>query len=82
MDGTPVEAVNKEFMDKLGDEGIFEGTYICQLSNIKEDVREKLGMKYLDWEPLVVDWLNKVNYTIIIFVTNIFFNLLVLIYSN
>ena len=29
LDGKPVEALNKEFVDKLGDKGIFEGTYIC-----------------------------------------------------
>jgi hypothetical protein len=29
LDGKPHETVNKEFMDKLGDSGIFEGTYIC-----------------------------------------------------
>lgn len=29
LDGKPVEAVNKEFADKLGDWGVFEGTYIC-----------------------------------------------------
>lgn len=29
LDGKPQETVNKEFADKLGDTGIFEGTYIC-----------------------------------------------------
>ena len=29
FDGNPIEAVNKEFVDKIGDTGIFEGTYIC-----------------------------------------------------
>jgi len=29
FDDKPVEAVNKEFMDKLGDTGVFQGTYIC-----------------------------------------------------
>ena len=52
LDGKQYETVNKEFADKLGDSGIFEGTYICQPANIKEDLREKLGQKYLDWEPL------------------------------
>lgn len=29
FDGKPVEAINKEFTDKIGEKGIFEGTYIC-----------------------------------------------------
>lgn len=49
LDGKSTETVNKEFIDKLGDSGIFEGTYICLPANIKEDVREKLAAKYLDW---------------------------------
>lgn len=52
FDGKPIEPLTKEFIDKLGETGVFEGTYICQPSNIKEDVREKLAQKYLDWEPL------------------------------
>ena len=50
LDNKPVETINKEFVDKLPDKGIFEGTYVCQQLNIKEDIREKLGQKYLDWE--------------------------------
>ncbi len=30
LDGKAVETVNKEFLDKLSDKGVFEGTYICQ----------------------------------------------------
>jgi hypothetical protein len=29
MDGKPIETINKEFVDRIGDKGIFEGTYIC-----------------------------------------------------
>ncbi len=29
FDSKPVETINKEFIDKMGDKGIFEGTYIC-----------------------------------------------------
>lgn len=43
LDGKAVETVNKEFADKLGETGIFEGTYICQPANINEDLRERLG---------------------------------------
>jgi len=38
-----LQSVNKEFVDKMGESGVFEGTYICQPANIKEDIREKLG---------------------------------------
>lgn len=30
LDAKSFETVDKEFMDKLGDKGIFEGTYVCQ----------------------------------------------------
>lgn len=49
LDGKAIEAVNKEFADKLGDVGIFEGTYICQPTSVNEDLRERLGQKYLDF---------------------------------
>ena len=49
LDGKPIEAVNKEFADKLGDIGIFEGTYICQPASVNEDLRERLGQKFLDF---------------------------------
>jgi hypothetical protein len=29
LDGKPSETLNKEFIEKLGDKGVFEGTYIC-----------------------------------------------------
>lgn len=50
LDGKPYETVNKEFADKLGDSGVFEGTYICQPTSVNEDLREKLGQKYLDYQ--------------------------------
>jgi hypothetical protein len=52
LDGKAQETVNKEFVDKMGENGIFEGTYICQPANISEDLRERLGQKYLDYKPL------------------------------
>jgi len=52
MDGKEVAAVNKEFIDKLPEKGFFEGTYVCPPENQKPEVREKLGCKYLDWQPL------------------------------
>lgn len=29
MDGKSQEAISKEFVDKIGESGVFEGTYIC-----------------------------------------------------
>eukprot|EP00347_Sterkiella_histriomuscorum_P017989 403347211 len=52
MDGKGMETVSKEFVDKLGESGVFEGTYICLPANIREDVREKMAAKYLDWQPI------------------------------
>ncbi len=43
LDGKPVETVNKEFTDKLGDSGVFEGTYVCKPEAANEELREKLG---------------------------------------
>jgi hypothetical protein len=50
LDGKPCETVTKEFADKLGESGIFEGTYVCQPTSVNEDLREKLGQKYLDFK--------------------------------
>jgi hypothetical protein len=50
MNSKPVETINKDFVDKLPETGVFEGTYICQQANIRDDIREKLGVKYLDWD--------------------------------
>jgi len=52
LHGKEVAAVNKEFIDKLPDQGLFEGTYVCAPENIKLEIREKLGCKYLDWSPV------------------------------
>jgi hypothetical protein len=34
----------------MPDTGIFEGTYNCPKEKVKEDLRFKLGVKYLDWK--------------------------------
>lgn len=52
LDGKACETVNKEFVDKLGDNGVFEGTYICPPTSVNDDLRERLGQKYLDFKPL------------------------------
>jgi len=49
LNGKGVEHVNKDFIDKLPESGVFEGTYICQQENVKAEIRAALGRKYLDW---------------------------------
>jgi hypothetical protein len=29
LDGKAVETINKEFVDKIAEKGVFEGTYVC-----------------------------------------------------
>jgi hypothetical protein len=43
FDNKPLETITKEFIDKVPESGVFEGTYICQQSGVKEDIREKVG---------------------------------------
>jgi hypothetical protein len=50
MNGKKLEEVNADFMANLKEDGTFEGTYICPPEKEKQDVRLKMGVKYLDWE--------------------------------
>jgi len=36
--------------NKLKKEGVFECTYVCPEDKQKEDLREQLGVKFLDWK--------------------------------
>lgn len=45
----PLDEINKEFADKLPDQGIFEGTYVTPEENADHEAREKVGRKYFDW---------------------------------
>jgi hypothetical protein len=44
-----MEAVNADFLAALPTTGTFEGTYNCPPEKEKEDLRCKIGSKYLDW---------------------------------
>lgn len=49
IDGKSVDKLPPEFMKKIPDQGIFEGTYFCPPEKENLDFREVLGRKYLDW---------------------------------
>jgi len=49
VNGKPLEAVNGEFLQALPTTGTFEGTYVCPPEKEKGELRNKLGVKYLDW---------------------------------
>ena len=46
-----VEKMTADFIrNNIKKEGIFECTYVCPEDKEKEDLRESLGVKYLDWK--------------------------------
>ena len=47
--GKVVEKLAPEFIRKVPETGIFEGTYFCPPEKELLDFREALGRKYLDW---------------------------------
>lgn len=49
-DAVKKQKINDFIRNKLKKEGIFECTYVCAEDKIKEDLREQLGVKYLDWK--------------------------------
>lgn len=49
LDGKPYEEINKEFVDKLPTQGIFEGTYVAPEEAADKEARERIGRKYFDW---------------------------------
>jgi hypothetical protein len=49
-DAVKKQKINDFIRNKLKKEGVFECTYVCAEDKIKEDLREQLGVKYLDWK--------------------------------
>lgn len=45
----PIDKLTNDVIRGLGDTGIFECKYECPADKIREDIREKLGAKYLEW---------------------------------
>lgn len=51
LDGKPYTEIDKEFSDKLPDDGIFEGSFVTPEESADLETREKIGRKYFDWTP-------------------------------
>ena len=50
FNGEVIEKLTADFIRvNIKKEGIFEGTYNCPADKEKADLREQLGVKYLDW---------------------------------
>ena len=49
LDLVPVEEVDKEFIEKLPEQGIFEGSYVAPEEAADNEFRGKIGRKYLGW---------------------------------
>jgi Ran GTPase-activating protein (RanGAP) involved in mRNA processing and transport len=50
VNGKKVEALTADFLAALPEAGTFEGVYNCPPEKEKEELRRKLGAKYLDWD--------------------------------
>lgn len=51
FNGTAVEKMTPDFIrTNIKKEGIFDCTYVCPEDKQKDDLREQLGVKYLDWK--------------------------------
>ena len=50
LNGKKMEQVNPDFLANLPEKGTFEGTYICPPEKEKPEARNKIGIKYLNWE--------------------------------
>ena len=48
--GSAVEKMTNEIMRALPDAGLFLCTYECPPEKVKDEVREKMGQKYFEWE--------------------------------
>ena len=49
LNGKAQEKLTAEFIKKLPETGIFEGTYHCPPEKEDHEFRKALGVKYLDW---------------------------------
>jgi len=49
VNGKSMEKIDGDFAANIPEKGTFEGTYVCKPEKIKEDLRKKLGVKYLIW---------------------------------
>jgi hypothetical protein len=49
MNGKAVEKLTPEFVKRVPETGVFEGTYFCPPEKEILEYREAMGRKYLDW---------------------------------
>lgn len=49
FNGKPIPEVNKELVDSIKTEGIFECSYVPPEDAANVEARERLGKKYFDW---------------------------------
>ena len=49
INGKATESINAEFASNIPEKGTFEGTYVCPPEKVKEELRKKIGTKYLAW---------------------------------
>jgi len=49
MNGKAVEKLSPDFIKRIPEIGIFEGTYFCPPEKENLEFRESMGRKYLDW---------------------------------
>lgn len=49
LGGKTVEKLTPDIIKTLPDTGMFECKYLCPEEKVKQEVREKLGAKFLDW---------------------------------
>ena len=49
LSGKPYTEINKEFVDTLPTNGIFEGSYVPPDEAADNEARERIGRKYFDW---------------------------------
>lgn len=49
VNGKAMEKIDADFAANMPDKGTFEGTYVCPPEKVKDDLRKKIGTKYLSW---------------------------------
>lgn len=49
VNGKSVEKLDGDFAANMPEKGTFEGTYLCPPEKVKEELRKKIGTKYLSW---------------------------------
>ena len=51
VNGKAMEKIDGDFAANIPEKGTFEGTYVCPPEKVKDELRKKIGVKYLSWTP-------------------------------